>query len=65
MKEQLLNLPEDITWLFDTHLADYPLWYPRTKAFILYGNDDCPEMVDLYEQETPIITDQPFIRHTF
>ncbi len=65
MQKQLLNTQEDIDWLFDGHLVDFPLWRARTKSFILEGNEDAPKSVELYESQEPLVTDCPFIQHTF
>ena len=65
MQKQLLNTQEDIDWLFDVHLVDFPLWRIRTKSFILEGNEDAPKSVELYESQEPLVTDCPFIQHTF
>jgi hypothetical protein len=65
MNKQFLNSFEDINWLFDVHLPDYPLWHHRTKSFILEGNEDCPKSVELYEKANPLVTDKPFMVHEF
>jgi hypothetical protein len=65
MRAQFLNEPTDIDWLFDVHLRDFPLWQTRTKSFVLRGNEDCPQSVELYESPEPTVNDRPFINHTF
>jgi hypothetical protein len=62
---QFLNAPADIEWLFDVHLSDYPLWRDRTKSFILYGNEDCPQRVELFESSDPTVSEKPFMIHAF
>jgi len=57
MNHQFLNTPEDCQWLRATHLGgrtDY-----KFEAFVLYGNEDCPDKVDLYFTADPLITDEP------
>lgn len=56
-------LPEDCQWLRDTHLRGVRN-IPRFQSFILYGNEDAPRMVDLYESEDPVRGD-PFVRLIF
>lgn len=63
--EQLLNTAEDIEWLFQTHMGDFPLHQRRTKSFVLKGNEDCPESVELFEMPDPLVTDRPFMQYTF
>jgi hypothetical protein len=52
-----LNAPEDCQWLIETHLGG------RTDlkfgAFVLHGNEDCPDKVDLYADANPLHTDEP------
>lgn len=57
MKQQLLNESEDCQWLKDTHLKNKD--YPEFKCFVLYGNEDAPEKVELYANQEPLITDVP------
>jgi hypothetical protein len=57
MKQQFLNNPEDCEWLRHVHLGgrtDY-----KFESFVLYGNEDCPEKVDLYLTADPRTTDKP------
>lgn len=65
MRETLITRHDDsagdgefdsIAWLYSEHLKT-----PDTRIFnsaILYGNEDSPEMVDLYRRESPLITDK-------
>lgn len=57
MKQQFLNNPEDCEWLRHVHLGgrtDY-----KFESFVLYGNEDSPEKVDLYLTADPRSTDKP------
>ena len=58
MKQTYCNTPDDCTWLLKTKLGNRPE-LAFFKSFILYGNEDCPERVDLYESDEPLITDTP------
>jgi len=62
---QFLDNSEDVTWLFDTHLSDYPLWRAKTKSFVLEGNEDCAKSVELYDTATPEFDAKPFVTHAF
>lgn len=57
MKQVFLNAPEDCQWLVKTHLGN------RTDlkfgSFILYGNEDAPDSVDLFADTDPLVTDEP------
>jgi hypothetical protein len=59
MKQQLLNEPEDCQWLKETHLKNKN--YPEFKSFVLYGNEDAPEKLELYFNFEPEITDVPAV----
>lgn len=50
-KETFINKPEDIQWLKDTHLKGLEL--PTFKSFVLHGNEDCPEKIDLHAAKMP------------
>lgn len=51
----LIKSREDFDWLFDTHLAAYRCLFDGQKpAFvcaILFGNEDCPETIDLFSED--------------
>ncbi len=57
MRTIFLNTPEDCQWLRDTCLGGRTDW--KFESFILYGNEDAPEKVDLYPMAEPLITDEP------
>ena len=48
------NDPQDCTWLREVHL---PADAPEFRCFVLVGNEDCPNRVDLYEAADPEVTD--------
>lgn len=58
MKLQYCDSPEDIEWLKSTHLknASFVLEF---GAFVLHGNEDAPERVDLYPTASPNWNEQP------
>lgn len=51
MKQTFLNSPEDILWLKSTHLKKRNP--PPFRSFILYGNEDAPERLELFSSESP------------
>ena len=58
-RQIFLNTSDDIDWLKSVHLKgiDLPVQYQEFKSAVLYGNEDCPESVDLYVSADPLITD--------
>ena len=53
-----LQSAEDCQWLRDTHLKHLaPV--PAFKSAQLWGNDDCPDKVELYAKRNSLITDRP------
>lgn len=63
MKIQFLNDPEDCQWLREGALKGIADETPF-QSFVLYGNEDSPGMVDLYESNDPLYSD-PFVRVNF
>ena len=57
MKRQLYDTPEDCRWLEDTHLRQYNGSVLGFASFILEGNEDCPEGIELFVSEEPRVTD--------
>jgi len=55
--DKLLNAKDDIDWLFDTHLKDFPEWKRKTKSFILSGNEDAPSAIILMAKKEPLVSD--------
>lgn len=71
MRETILTRKDDglgeglfdsIAWAFSEHvkLPDNP----RYNSAILYGNDDCPVMIDFYAEEVLLITSHRLYRWT-
>lgn len=56
-----INSPEDMQWLRETHLACAPQFETaHFKSAVIHGNEDCPEMIDLYLSNEPVVCDRPF-----
>lgn len=55
MRVQFLNGTEDVQWLKDTHLKGRQ--YPSFGSFVIVGNEDCPQRVDLYASREPEVDD--------
>jgi len=71
MKETLLTRKDDnlgdglfdsIAWAFSEHVKAPD--NEEYKSAILYGNEDCPEMIDFYTSPDPLITDPVAMRWT-
>jgi len=58
MNIQLLNTLEDIGWLLQTHLKSHKN-IPAFNSFVLSGNEDCPEKIELYKKQNPSINSKP------
>ena len=57
MKSQFYNTIEDLRWILTTHLKDFPrLCF---NSFIVYGNEDCPEKVELFTKLNPNYNSKP------
>lgn len=58
MNVELLDTPEDVKWLFETFLkgVTQPNW---VRSFLLYGNEDAPAVVALYDRKAPLVSDAP------
>lgn len=56
---QFLNDPDDIGWLKSTALKGVPLpsRFADFKSFVIYGTEDYPEKVALYQSSHPTIYD--------
>jgi hypothetical protein len=59
MSEQFINTADDMDWLFEVHVGNNLAisWKPRSA--VLFGNEDCPERIDLYPRKNPLVTDTP------
>ncbi len=50
----------DMQWLFSTHAKFVPLPYQsRIRSAVIYGNEDCPERIDLHWAEFPLANSMP------
>lgn len=56
-KETFINKAEDLQWLKDTHLKGIEL--PDFKSFLLYGNEDCPDKLELHKLKMPAVYATP------
>lgn len=56
------GLFDSIAWAFSEHVKqpDNPLY----NSAVLYGNEDCPEMIDFYTESEPLITSHVAYRWT-
>jgi hypothetical protein len=63
-QQQFLNKPEDCQWLRETHLKDSNLNnanpIPDFKSFALFGNEDCPQKIIVYQAKHPTVTSQKY-----
>ena len=55
MNQIFLNTKEDCDWLRSTHLNTFQNL--NFKSFVLFGNEDAPEKVRLYESNDPLYND--------
>ena len=53
----LHNSLEDIGWLLSTHLKEKNP--PVFNSFILHGNEDCPQKVELFKKQMPYCHSKP------
>ena len=53
--ETFINKPEDMLWLKETHLDKFDIG--ASKSAMLYGNEDCPERIELFEDGNPSFSD--------
>lgn len=56
MKETFINSDEDMTWLRDVHLPNLPHSY---KSAVIFGNEDYPDQIEVYEKRDPEVSDRP------
>jgi hypothetical protein len=58
MKVVFLDTPKDVQWLFETHLKGVtkPEW---ARSFMLYGNEDAPMEICLYDRKNPRVSGLP------
>lgn len=56
MGHQFLNAPDDCQWLRETHLRGVQ-GLPPFQSFVILGNEDSPDKVELYASADPLHTD--------
>jgi hypothetical protein len=64
MQVQSYNSRADIKWIKDTHLKDIDKKYKdglKFGSFVIYGNEDCPSAIELYEDFDPHYKTSPFM----
>ncbi len=54
---EFCNASEDVEWLEDNHLRDVD--YPDFESFVLYGDADAPDIIELYGDANPSEGDVP------
>ena len=62
MSETLLNTPDDLQWLWDTHLKNFKATTRadfNVKAATIHGNEDCPDQIKLYTKADPMTHTKP------
>lgn len=54
MRAHFYGTKEDVQWLRETHLSHLEAkesdWI---QSFVLSGNDDCPERIEAFSEQTP------------
>lgn len=62
MRKQFLNDPDDVQWIRETALkcVALPEEWSGFKSFVLYGNEDGPEKLELYKSVDPFYNDEFF-----
>ena len=56
METIFLNNPSDCEWLRSTHLKTHaPVDF---QSFVIYGNEDAPDKIELFASADPLNTDQ-------
>lgn len=51
---KFINSDEDMKWLRDVHIKDLPA---NVKSAILYGNEDFPDKIEVFEYKDAISGD--------
>lgn len=54
---KFINTHEDMTWLREAHKVAHV----TAESAVMFGNEDSPDRIDLYESSDPRFTDQPTI----
>ena len=58
MSAQFLNAPGDVQWLKEVHARAHA--GEVIGSFVITGNGDCPESVELYRSIEPTVDEAPF-----
>lgn len=58
-----INDPEDIQWLLDVHLSGRDI--PDFLSAVIIGNEDSPEIIELYSKVNPHFEDAPILSIDF
>lgn len=59
MRETFFNDPESMKWLFEVHLPFICGNKSHFRSAILFGNEDYPKRIELYQSLNPNYKDQP------
>lgn len=67
-RSQFINKADDCIWLRETHLKPANMDGPfadhtKIKSFIIFGNEDCPNKIVIYNVESPTLQDKPIARY--
>lgn len=54
-----LDSKSDLDWLFETHLKERAGERGKYHAAVFYGNEDCPDKIELYVERRPTVSDTP------
>lgn len=57
MNRTMIDTPEDVQWLRETHLKNYHGPAVNFASAVLEGNEDCPQAIELYVCALPFVTD--------
>lgn len=60
MSVEFINSEDDMQWLYDVHL----LGMDANRVFrsaVIYGNEDSPDRIELFEDANPTVNDIPRI----
>lgn len=57
-RQTFLSDQEDLDWLRDVHLR-FEREVPPFRSAVLTGNEDSPDMIELYADEEPVVFQSP------
>ena len=52
-----INTQDDMEWLKDVHLPRLNL--KKFKSAVVHGNEDAPDLIEVYEKRDPGVSDTP------